>query len=170
MQQPEIVNRVANSELITIDLARFYSDIEVVPWDIKAFLFMELVLREKDYRLAVQQQNWHAFQDKYVAMFCSTDAIVPTWAYMLALTYLQGVASRVIWGTVATATEQLVLEKIQAMNTEEYKDKRIVVKGCGELAIPTSLFIGLTEKLLPVCKSLSYGEPCSTVPIFKRKS
>jgi hypothetical protein len=165
----EIVNKVAQSQLVTIDLESYYPAEEIVVFDLKPHLFMELILKEKEFRAALQNNDWSAYQNKVVAVTCTADAIIPMWAYMLVGSYLQPVAKDVIFGDEQTARQQLFVRNIEAIDTEPFVEKRIVVKGCGDIPIGEFAYLAITKKLMPVAKSLMYGEPCSTVPIFKRK-
>lgn len=165
-----LVNKVAESGIVTLDLMPFIHPGEVSVFDLKPFLFREMILREKDYRVALQTFDWQQFRDKYVAVTCTADAIIPVWAYMLAATYLQPVASSVFYGTGEEMEKKMITERIAAIDKEEYRDKRVVIKGCGDVHIPEVAYVAVTEHLLPVVKSLMYGEPCSTVPLFKRKA
>ena len=165
----EIVNKIAQSQLITLDLETYYPAEEIVLFDLKPHLFMELILKEKEFRAALQNNDWSVYQNKAVAVTCTADAIIPMWAYMLVASYLQPVAKDVIFGDVNTARQQIFLQRIDAINAEEFVDKRIVVKGCGDVPIGEFAYLAITKKLMPVAKSIMYGEPCSTVPIFKRK-
>jgi hypothetical protein len=165
----EIINKVATSALVQLDLENFYPKGEVAVFDLKPYLFMELILKEKDFREALQKADWSSYQNKIVAVTCSADAIIPIWAYMLVASYLEPVADRVIFGDEKAAVQQILLENINKLDAEEYTDKRIVVKGCGDLPIGESAYMAITSKLRPVAKSVMYGEPCSTVPIFKKK-
>lgn len=165
----EIVNKVAQSQLITLDLETYYPAEEIVLFDLKPHLFMELILKEKEFRAALQNHDWSVYQNKIVAVTCTADAIIPMWAYMLVASYLQPVSKEVVFGDVDTARKQIFLQRIDAINTEEFVDKRIVVKGCGDVPIGEFAYLAITKKLVPVVKSIMYGEPCSTVPIFKRK-
>jgi hypothetical protein len=165
----EIVNKVAQSQLVTLDLESYYPVEEIVVFDLKPHLFMELILKEKEFRAALQNNDWSAYQNKVVAVTCTADAIIPMWAYMLVASYLQPVAKDVIFGDEQTARQQLFVRNIDAIDTEPFVEKRIVVKGCGDIPIGEYAYLAITKKLMPVAKSLMYGEPCSTVPIFKRK-
>lgn len=164
-----IVNKVAESGLITLDLERFYPTEEVVEVDIKDFLFMEMLLKEKEFREQLDQVEWGVYKNKIVAVFCSTDAIIPMWAYMLVSTKLTPHAKEVILGNKKETTEKAVEKNIQLMDVEPFREKRVVVKGCGDIEIPPSAYLTISNKLLPVVKSLMYGEPCSTVPVYKKK-
>jgi len=165
----EIVNKIAQSQLITLDLETYYPAEEIMLFDLKPHLFMELILKEKEFRAALQNNDWSVYQNKIVAVTCTADAIIPMWAYMLVASYLQPVAKDVIFGDENTARQQIFLQRINAINAEEFVDKKIVVKGCGDVPIGEFAYLAITKKLMPVAKSIMYGEPCSTVPIFKRK-
>jgi len=165
----EIVNKIAQSQLITLDLETYYPAEEIMLFDLKPHLFMELILKEKEFRAALQNNDWSVYQNKVVAVTCTADAIIPMWAYMLVASYLQPVARDVIFGDENTARQQIFLQRIDAINADEFVDKRIVVKGCGDVPIGEFAYLAITKKLMPVAKSIMYGEPCSTVPIFKRK-
>jgi hypothetical protein len=165
----EFVNKVAESGLITIDLEEYYPKGEIAIFDMKDHLFMGLILKEKDYRAALQNLDWEQYRNKYVAVTCSADAIIPVWAYMLAASYLQPVAKDVLFGDEKTLIQNLISKNLTQLNAEEFADKRIVIKGCGEVAIPESAYLEVTAKLRPYAKSIMYGEPCSTVPIYKKK-
>ena len=164
-----IVNKVAESGLITLDLEQFLPDKPVVVFDLKDYLFMGLILKEKDFRAALVQHEWSQYQDKYVAVTCSADAVIPVWAYMLVASYLQPFARDVIYGTEEELKNQVLMKNLQALDISSYADQRIVVKGCGETPIPDKAYLEVTKKLRGVAKSIMYGEPCSTVPIFKKK-
>ncbi|MGN6298561.1 MAG: DUF2480 family protein [Ginsengibacter sp.] len=164
-----IINKVAQSALETLDLEAFYPAGEIVVFDLKDYLFMELILKEKDYRDTLKNADWSIYENKIVAITCSADAIIPLWAYMLAVTYLQPFAQDILFGKKEEVLERLLLKRINQINAEDFKDKRVVVKGCGDKKIPESAFIEITKMLRPVVKSIMYGEPCSTVPIYKRK-
>ncbi|OJW78533.1 MAG: hypothetical protein BGO69_00670 [Bacteroidetes bacterium 46-16] len=164
-----IVNKVAESGIITLDLAGFIPrEEEVMLFDLKPFLFREMILKEKDYRAALLSHDWQQYAGKNIALYCTVDAIIPIWAYMLATSYLQPVAAYVHFGNVEELKEELLLRRIYAIDTTEYADKRVVIKGCGDTPIADSAYIAITQHLRPVVKSLMYGEPCSTVPIYKK--
>lgn len=164
-----IVNKVAESGIITLDLEDFYPKGDIVVFDLKDHLFMGLILKEKDFRTALQSLDWEQFRDKYVAVTCTADAIIPMWAYMLVSSYLQPVAKDLVVGDEKSLVNSLFVKNIAAVNGEEYTDKRVVVKGCGDIQIPETAYLEITNKLRPWAKSIMYGEPCSTVPIFKKK-
>ncbi|GBL35679.1 hypothetical protein EMGBS15_12740 [Filimonas sp.] len=164
-----LINKVAESGIITLNLEELLPK-EVLVFDLKSFLFMELILKEKDYRAALQTHDWTQYQHKDVILTCSVDAIIPVWAYMLAAQYLQPVAARIRMGTIEQATKELLLDTIDKLDIAQYNDQRMVIKGCGDVPIPDEAYAMITAKLKPVVKSIMYGEPCSTVPIYKRKS
>ncbi len=164
-----IKNKVAESGIVTLDLATYLPTEEsLAAFDLKPFLFREMILKEKDYRESLQQYDWTQYKDKHVAVYCSVDAIIPVWAFMLATVYLEQVASSVQFATPEEIKKQLLLKNVGAINAEEYSDKRVVIKGCGEVNIPDAAYVAITEKMKPVVKSLMYGEPCSTVPLYKK--
>ncbi len=166
----KIVNRVAESGIITIDLAQYLPlEKDLATFDLKPFLFMEMILKEKDYRAALQSHDWTQYEGKHVAILCSADAIIPVWAYMLAATYLEPVAQTVFLGTSKEMVNDLINKNLAQIVQEDYIDKRVVIKGCGETPIPDYAYVSITAKLRPVVKSLMYGEPCSTVPIYKKR-
>jgi hypothetical protein len=165
----EIVNRVAESGIITLNLEEFYPKGEIAVFDMKDHLFMGLILKEKDFRAALQNLDWEQYRDKNVAVTCSVDAIIPVWAYMLVASYLQPVAKEIVFGDEKTLVQNIISRNLSTINTAEFADKRVVIKGCGELSIPDAAYMEVTTKLRPVAKSIMYGEPCSTVPIYKKK-
>lgn len=164
----EIINRVANSSLITIDLEDLYPDGERVLLDIKDQLWQGMALKEKDFRAYIKETDWSIYQDKYVALTCSVDAIIPTWAYMLLTTAIAPFAKRVVFGDLTFLEAILFEEAIAKLDYAQYHDARIVIKGCSDRAVPTSSYVKLTEKLQPFVKVIMYGEPCSTVPLWKK--
>jgi len=162
-----IVNKVAESGLVTLDLAQYIAKNEVVAFDLKPFLYMELILKEKDYRAALQTHDWAQYTGKHVAVYCTVDAIVPVWAYILAAVYLEPLAASIAYSTPAELEKALLLQRLAAIDTAEYADKRVVIKGCGDEPVPDAAYVAITARLRPVAKSIMYGEPCSTVPIYK---
>jgi hypothetical protein len=164
------VNKVAESGIISIDLEAYLPKKEIVVFDLKAFLFMQLILKEKDFREALKNIDWNIYKDKNVAVTCSADAIIPVWAYMLVAAYLQPFAAAVIVGNAADLKQQLLLENIAAIDNTLFTDKRVVIKGCGDEPIGEAAYLAITNKLRPVVKSIMYGEPCSTVPIYKKSN
>ena len=163
-----IINKVAESGLVTLDLEAYYPKDETAIFDLKDHLFMELILKEKDYREALKNLDWSIYQNKNVAITCSADAVIPMWAYMLAATYLQPVAKEVVFGNEDFLHRTLFLKNLSTINTEGFRDKRVVIKGCGDKNISESAYVEITKLLTPVVKSIMYGEPCSTVPIYKK--
>jgi len=162
-------NKVAESGILTIDLASFLPANEFILFDIKPFLFMELILKEKEFRAALLTTDWTNYKDKVVGIICSADAIIPMWANMLIVSALNPFAKAVYFGNENKVREQQLLENIGALNINEYNDQRVVIKGCGDTPIGESAYIAITQKLRPVVKSIMYGEPCSTVPVYKKK-
>ncbi|MBC7744378.1 MAG: DUF2480 family protein [Flavobacterium sp.] len=167
--QESIVNKVAQSGLVSIDLAAFYPEGERVLYDIKDNLFHGLMLRERDFREFVKDYDWSVYTGKHMAIICSADAIVPTWAYMLLAVKMAPFALSITFGDLNTLETVLFQQKIKALDIEKYRDQRVVIKGCGDVDVPVSAFVSITERLSGVAKSIMYGEPCSTVPIYKRK-
>jgi hypothetical protein len=167
--QENIVNKVAQSGLVTLDPAQFYAPGERVVYDITDNLFHGLMLREKDFREFVKTHDWAQYEGKNVAVTCTADAIVPAWAYMLLANRLAPYAREVVFGDAEVLETVLFVKEISRMDVEQYRDQRLVIKGCGDTPIPVSAYVELTKKLTPVAKSLMFGEPCSTVPIYKRK-
>lgn len=169
MSEP-FVNKVAESGLITLDLEKYYPKGEAAVFDLKDHLFMGLILKEKDFREALKKLDWSVYQDKNVALTCSADAIIPVWAWMLAVSYLQPVAKEVVMGDEKELHRSLYLKNIDAIDINEFADQRVVIKGCGETPIADYVYMEITKKLRPVVKSIMYGEPCSTVPVYKRST
>lgn len=163
-----IVNKVAASGLVTIDLEEYYLEGERVLFDIKDLLFQGLILREKNFREFVKNEDWSKYTNKYVAVICSADAIVPTWAYMLLTVHLEPFAKKIVFGNLETLETILYNEALSKLNINDYKDARIVIKGCGNLPVPKAAYVEITRLLRPVAKSIMYGEPCSTVPLYKQ--
>lgn len=162
-------NKVAESGIITINLEAYIPTEEICSFDIKDFLFMEMLLKEKEFRQSLDGHNWEQYSDKHVAIYCSTDAIIPMWAYMLVASRLTPIAKSVFEGTPDELFKKLFLDKITKIETQEFDDKRVVIKGCGEKEIPPYAYTAISNQLLPKVKSLMYGEPCSTVPVYKKK-
>lgn len=163
-----LVNKVASSGLITIDLEKYLPASEPVTFDLKNYLFMGLILKEKDFREALKNKDWTEYSGKNIAITCTADAIIPVWAYMLVSSYLQPYANEVFVGTADELKKHLFLKNIAAIQPSEFEDVRVVVKGCGEVAIEPFAYAEITKLLRPVVKSIMYGEPCSTVPIYKK--
>jgi len=167
--QENIINKVALSGLVTLDPAMFYPAGERIVYDLKENLFQGLILREKDFREFVKEHDWQQYTGKYVAVTCTADAIVPAWAYVLLANKLAPYAREVVFGDAEVLETVLFLKNIDKMDADDYAGQRVVLKGCGETPVPVSAYVELTKKLTPVVKSLMFGEPCSTVPIYKRK-
>jgi len=168
--QEKLINRVSESGLITFDLEEFYPREEKISFDLKDYLFMGLILKEKDFREALKNLDWSAYQNKNVAVFCSADAIIPIWAYMLVAVYLSPVARRFYFCKEEELDDVIFKEEIAALDVTQYKDQRIIIKGCSDKPVPVSAYLEITRKLRPFAKSLMYGEACSNVPLFKQKA
>ena len=167
MDKP-LVNRVAESGLITLNLENHFPSEELVAFDLKDHLFQGLILKEKDFRTALKEHNWSAYEGKVVCIFCSTDAIIPVWAFMLTASYASTTASDTYIGSKEAYIDQHYRAFILNIDTDQYQDARIVIKGCSHKPVPAAAYAYLTQVLKPVTKSIMYGEPCSTVPIYKR--
>jgi hypothetical protein len=165
----EIENKVAQSALVNFNLEDHYTDGERSVIDISKYLDEGIVLREKLFRDQLINEDWSIYQGHYIALTCSTDAIVPTWAYMLISSHLEGVARKVVFGELETLETVLFEETLHDLDLEKYRDKPVIVNGCGDKPVPEAAYVKLTSILKPVVKSLMFGEACSTVPIFKRK-
>lgn len=165
----EIVNRVASSPIVTIDLEQYYVPGERLSFDLHDYLFQGLVLREKDYRDALKNTDWEKYSGKYVAVFCSVDAIVPTWAFMLAMTYLEGIAAEVVMGGMDALEQHLFEKALRQIDPMEYKERPVVIKGCSKMPVPLFAYGEIVKILKGSAKSIMYGEPCSTVPLYKQK-
>ena len=169
MSEP-ITNKVAESGIITLDPASFSPDGETVVFDLKDHLFMGLILKEKDFRETLKKMDWEQYRDKNVAVTCSADAIIPVWAYMLVASNLQPVAKEIVMGDEKELQQAVFLKNISRININEFVDQRVVIKGCGDTPIGDFVYLELTKLLRPVARSIMYGEPCSTVPVFKKKN
>jgi hypothetical protein len=167
----EIINKIALSGIQTLDLAKYYPETSnVVELDLKGYLFMEMILKEKDFRKQLSEKDWSEYQGKIACIICTVDALIPHWAYMLLASYLHTNAQEVFIGTPEQWIEKTILSNIEnQLEVNDLEDVRVVIKGCGDKNIPASAYYKITELLLPVAKSIMYGEPCSTVPVFKRK-
>jgi Protein of unknown function (DUF2480) len=165
----EIINKVAQSALLTLDLADWYPKEEIVLFDLKPLLFREMILKEKEFRIALQNMDWTQYQDKILAVTCTADAIIPLWAYMLVAVQAAPFAKNIVMGDEETALQQSFVARIAGINPQEYADKRVVIKGCGDLPIGAFAYMEIARLLQPVVKSIMYGEPCSTVPVYKKK-
>lgn len=163
-----LVNRVAASGLITINLEDFFPAEEVLVFDLKDYLFKELILKEKDFRAALKEHDWTQYAEKHLLVDCSTDAIIPVWAYMLVAAYAAPHAQSVFNGNKTAFYQHHFNATLQSFDAAQYDEKRIVIKGCSNKPVPVSAYVELTRQLQPFAQSIMYGEPCSTVPIFKR--
>lgn len=155
--------------MVTLDPAQYYPADETAVFDLKDFLFMGMILKEKDFRESLKSHNWEAYRDKYAAVYCSADAIIPVWAWMLVAAYLEPLARDVIMGDKEELHRRLFLKNLAAIDIQQFADKRVVIKGCGDIAVGGFAYLELTKLLRPVAKSIMYGEPCSTVPVYKKK-
>ena len=164
-----IINKVASSGLVTLDLEDYYHQGERVIYDLKDNLFMGMILKEKDFREFLKNHDWSIYEGKNVAVICSEDAIIPTWAYMLLALKLSPFANAVVYGNLEQLEDKLYFDAIAKINPLDYADARVVVKGCSKVPVPTSAYVEITQKLMPYVKSLMFGEPCSTVPLYKKK-
>jgi hypothetical protein len=164
----EIVNRVSTSPLVTIDLEEFYIPGERVLFDIKDQLFQGLILKEKSFREFVKSHQWSSYSGKLVAVTCSVEAIIPTWAYMLVSIALQPFAKKIVFGDLSELESRLFHEAIVNIDWEKYRDAKVVIKGCSKVEVPVSAYVEVTHLLRALASSIMYGEPCSTVPLFKK--
>lgn len=165
----EIINKVAESGLITLDLEQYYPRGEMTVFDLKDYLFMGMILKEKDFREALKNFNWEKYREKNVAITCTADAIIPVWAYMLVVSYLQPIAKEVVLGDLKELHRRIFLKNLTTIPASDFIDKRVVIKGCGDKSIDDFAYAEATRILLPFVKSIMYGEPCSTVPVYKKK-
>jgi Protein of unknown function (DUF2480) len=163
-----ILNKVAESGLIELDLEKYYPKEPIAVFDIKEYLFKGLILKEKEFREALKSHDFSVYQDKCMAVTCTADAIIPVWAYMLIASYLQPYAKDLVFGDTAYLHKTLFIKNISEIDINDFIDKRVVIKGCGSLPIDEFAYLEITKRLRPVARSIMYGEPCSTVPIFKK--
>jgi hypothetical protein len=163
-----LINRVSQSSLTTIKLEDFYPEHEIKEFDLKDYLFRELILKELDFRKALKEHDWEQYRNCYLTVFCSTDAIIPTWAYMLVASYASGIALDVSFGNKEEYLRNYFFQKIREINPENYRDAKLVIKGCSEKDVPASAYLEITRLLKPYVSSIMFGEPCSTVPVYKR--
>jgi hypothetical protein len=166
----EIINKVAQSNLVSLDLEDYYHTGERVIFDLKPYLFQELILKEKDFRAALKAIDFSQFTGKNVAVCCTADAIVPTWAYMLLATYLAPYANMFVFGDTQALEDALFRDALQRIDYSQYENAKVVVKGCSKHPVPTSAYVEITRRLQPIVSSLMFGEPCSTVPLYKQKT
>lgn len=166
-EQP-LVNRVASSTLVTFDLEEIFPSGEILPFDLKAYLFMELILKEKDFREALSTHDWQQYEGKNLAVFCSADAIIPLWAYMLVASYAAPYVQDMALCEPSEFAAQYFLKKLAALDITQFEGKRVVVKGCSDRPVPAAAYLQIAHRLQPVARSIMFGEPCSTVPVFKK--
>jgi len=164
-----IINRVSNSKLITIDLEDFYPNGNRISIDIKDWLYEGLVLQEKDFRTLLKNIDWSIYQDHYVAITCSSDAIIPIWAYMLLSSYLEPFSKKIVLGDLEALETSIYQDIISDLDISEYYEKSIIIKGCSKKPVPQNAYIMICNKLKPIAKSIMYGEACSAVPLVKNK-
>tara|TARA_B100001146_G_scaffold225213_1_gene247947 strand:+ start:24982 stop:25488 length:507 start_codon:yes stop_codon:yes gene_type:complete len=165
----EIINRVANSKLVTFNLEDFYPEGPRTLLDISPWLLEGIVLQEKAFRQTLKEHDWSQYEGHYVAVHCTTDAIVPAWAYMLIATYLQPYATKTVIGTLETLETTLYASLIEHMDVSDFKDKPVIIKGCAHKPVPENAYLWIAQKIQTVAKSVMYGEACSSVPLFKKK-
>jgi hypothetical protein len=164
----EIVNKVAQSALKTFNLEDYYPEGDRQIIDIKDWLFEGFILKEKDFRAALKEHDWSRYKDAYVALQCSSDAIVPGWAYLLITSYLQGVSKKVVFGDFEVLNAMLFQDALQNVDVSDYQDKPVIIKGCSHKPVPENAYLLALQMLQPVAKSIMYGEACSAVPLYKR--
>ncbi len=162
-----IVNRVANSALVTFNLEEYYHAGDRVVYDIRQNLFQDLILKEKDFRAFVKEHDWQQYNGKNVALICTTDAVIPTWAYMLLTTAIAPYANLVVFGDLEALEQALFQQALTNIDLQQFSDQRVVIKGCSKVDVPVFAYVEIIRLLQPITKSLMYGEPCSTVPIYK---
>jgi hypothetical protein len=165
----EIINRVANSKLVVIDLEDYYPKGERILFDIKDWLYEGFVLKEKDFRAHAATHDWSQYQNAYVALSCSTDAIIPAWAFMLLSINMEPYVKKSIIGLLENLETSIYQDLIHHLDLSDYKDKPVIIKGCSNKPVPENAYIMLSQKLTPIAKSIMYGEACSAVPLFKKK-
>ena len=164
-----IINKVANSGLVSFDLEDHYPKGERVVYDLKDNLFQELILKEKDFRQFLKDHDWEQYRNKNIAITCSVDAVVPTWAYMLLAVKLEEVANAFVFGDLESLEVYLFTQVLDSVDFSAFQDEKVVIKGCSKYTIPTTIYIELTNRMKPFVKSLMFGEPCSTVPLYKKR-
>jgi hypothetical protein len=164
----EIINRVSNSALVTFNLEEYSPTAELKTVDLKGLLFQGLILREKDLRDFVKAHNWQGYKDHYVAVYCSADAVIPTWAYMIIAIALQPFAKKIVFGDRNILVSQVFRDALDQVEWEKYRDAKVVIKGCSDVHVPESAYVEAVARLRPLAASIMYGEPCSTVPLYKK--
>ncbi len=167
--EDEIINRVAQSKLVTFDLEDYYPKGERIVLDIKDWLYEGIILREKEFRGHVENHEWSTYQDAYVALHCSTDAIVPGWAFMLVSSQLAPFAKKVVVGSLKNLETALYQTILENLDVSDFTDKPVIIKGCSRKPVPPNAYIMAMTKIQQVAKSVMYGEACSSVPLYKRK-
>jgi len=166
----EFVNKVAQSGIISFDLETYFPDEnQIALFDLKDYLFRGLILREKDFREALAAINWGDYTDKHLAVYCSADAIIPNWAWMLIVANAEPFAKSITMGDKSTTIKQLIYAALANVNKEQFRDQRVIIKGCSDKPVPPEAYLEITRLLRPLVKSIMYGEPCSTVPVYKKK-
>ncbi len=168
MTEAPLINRVAESGLVTIDLEQYFPKADLAHFDLKDYLFMELILKEKDFREALRTHDWTQYAGKNLLVYCSADAIIPVWAFMLVATHAAPFANDIFQGDANEFYKAHYKKVIAALDIAAFTDKRLVIKGCSDLPVPAAAYLELTRHLQPVARSILYGEPCSTVPIYKK--
>lgn len=165
----EIVNKIKQSKLETIDLEKFVADAKIHELDLKDFLFKEMILKEGEYREKMDAHDWGQYEDGFLTVYCSTDAIIPKWAYMLVVQHAQEHAKDVLFGTKQEALSQIFKQKLDQTDWQKYEDRFVLLKGCSKMDVPADVYMYATKKLMPHVKKLMYGEACSNVPIYRKK-
>lgn len=164
-----LVNRVANSSLVTINLEDYFPSFDIADFDLQPYLFRGLILKEKDFRLALKEIDWSKYQDKALCVFCSADAIIPQWAYMLVTAYATPYVQDIILGDSSEFLHLWYQSELSKLDLTHCDDERVIIKGCSNKPVPTAAYVILTKLLQPMAKSIMYGEPCSTVPVYKKR-
>lgn len=164
----KLVNRVANSKLKVINLEHYFPDMNIIEFDLKDFLYKDFILKEKEFRTSLEEVDWEKYKNSAVAIHCSSDAIIPTWGYMLVASYLEPYAERINFGNKEKMIESEYSKRLDGIDFEQYRNELIVIKGCGNKSVPVSAYVELTAHLRPYARSIMYGEACSTVPIYKK--
>ncbi|HSI78201.1 MAG TPA: DUF2480 family protein [Lunatimonas sp.] len=163
----EIVNRVANSAIVSLDLETYFQEGQRKSFDLRPYLFQEMIVREKEFRQMLRETDWEEFRDALVSVYCSADAIIPTWAYMLVMTYLEGVVKEAVIGDPEDLEKYVMTKALQRINPKDFEGRPVVVKGCGKLPVPIHAYGEIVRILKGSARSIMYGEPCSTVPVYK---
>jgi len=167
----DLINKVAESGLQLIDLEDFVPDeTEIAIIDLHDYLYKGLILREKEFRDALKSIDWAVFEGQYVSIYCSTDALIPQWAFMLVVKYLFPVAREIFFGDKNSLINNIVLNKIDRININDYNEVKVIIKGCGKFQLSSEVYVAVTRHLLPAVHSIMFGEPCSTVPVYKKKN